>query len=77
MIILNQVRNWEIVVFLIIVKFICIIIKLLSNLIVELFFLIAKFLKDSQFKNAFEVRYNYIFICIFKLLIYIITLNYE
>lgn len=26
-------------------------------LIVELFFLIAKFLKDSQFKNAFEVRY--------------------
>jgi len=35
-------------------------------LIVELFFLIAKFLKDSQFKNAFEVRYLFMYFKIFN-----------
>lgn len=53
-------------------------------LIVELFFLIAKFLKDSQFKNAFEVRYLYMYFKIFniKILIamdlkHIIQLKYQ
>lgn len=53
-------------------------------LIVELFFLIAKFLKDSQFKNAFEVRYLFMYFKIFnvKILIaidikHIIQLKYQ
>lgn len=33
-------------------------------LILELFFLIAKFLKDSQFKNAFDVSYSRLNICV-------------
>lgn len=44
-------------------------------IIIELFFLIAKFLKDSPFKNAFEVRYLYI-LCFKNNLMKYISWNY-